>query len=509
MFFSFGDINIDLVWSLEDNFQTHRTSFPYYGNLQIQIGGVAYNLARFSRELGEEVCVIGKIGNDIFGKYMVEEFNRQGISTQYLLISEDNNSCLMNIFPESFWGEDSKRHMLYNVPNSNSSLSVDDLEELRSEICFSSDDIFLSTGYSFFRDLDLRNALILLSQKAALGGAKIVFDLTPHDLSEVEINGSITDLIIDSFGSGKIDLCVGELRTWEYILGSEVADSDISQEHLEEIAKLAKDISDFICIRYGYENCSLESLLYQGRLLFTRSTGYPSIEKDKIGFSEKLTVSLAQQIFAGRHSWLDSAQENFTLPLSPILDFMSNSPPDVNILDIGCGYGRTFPYLKQEGFCNLFGLDTSKMMIDRAERENPDVHFFHCAIENLPKNLKFRFCLLVGVLTTMQNAVDIESLVDRIVGILDQDGILLVSDFLLNRAPDYVRKYEVGVDIFGEEKYGVFLSKNGAINRHFRKEFIQKIIGEKLNMVDFAEIPVTTINGNLTTGFWAAFKKRV
>ncbi|MCM1498393.1 MAG: class I SAM-dependent methyltransferase [Clostridium sp.] len=57
-----------------------------------------------------------------------------------------------------------------------------------------------------------------------------------------------------------------------------------------------------------------------------------------------------------------SGQKEFTTPFQAN-EFAKYVEPDGNILDIGCGYGRTLNELYQNGYRNLIGMDFSNGMI--------------------------------------------------------------------------------------------------------------------------------------------------
>lgn len=74
---SFGDINVDLIW--KNSSSTDSPDDSRDENLTIQVGGAAVNLARSAVAMGEEARFIGKVGNDPFGRFAIEELSKAGL----------------------------------------------------------------------------------------------------------------------------------------------------------------------------------------------------------------------------------------------------------------------------------------------------------------------------------------------------------------------------------------------------------------------------------------------
>lgn len=65
----------------------------------------------------------------------------------------------------------------------------------------------------------------------------------------------------------------------------------------------------------------------------------------------------------------EGAQKVFTHPV--ISEWLTDIDKQESILDLGCGYGRLTPVLREEGFCAITAYDPSTPLIERASRENP------------------------------------------------------------------------------------------------------------------------------------------
>ncbi len=78
-----GNINIDFVVEAE---RMPRPGETLIGrNLRFVAGGKAANQAVTAARLGAQVSLIGRIGRDVFGPALVENFEREGINTDHVL----------------------------------------------------------------------------------------------------------------------------------------------------------------------------------------------------------------------------------------------------------------------------------------------------------------------------------------------------------------------------------------------------------------------------------------
>ena len=77
----------------------------------------------------------------------------------------------------------------------------------------------------------------------------------------------------------------------------------------------------------------------------------------------------------------------------------------MDILDVGCGYGRTLNILHNSGFKNLIGVDVSQGMINRGLKLHPHLKLTKNKYGILPfSNNTFNAVILIAVLTcTIRN----------------------------------------------------------------------------------------------------------
>lgn len=142
---------------------------------------------------------------------------------------------------------------------------------------------------------------------------------------------------------------------------------------------------------------------------------------------------------------------------------------DDHILDYGCGYGRSLKAMKDYGYNNLSGIDYSTEMINRAKSENPvaeyDTNDGYC----IPFAAKsFNAVTLLAVLTCIPSSQDQKALFVELDRVLSDDGIIYISDFLLNNDERNKLRYSKYETKF--QCYGAFELDEGVTLRHHSKE---------------------------------------
>ena len=144
-------------------------------------------------------------------------------------------------------------------------------------------------------------------------------------------------------------------------------------------------------------------------------------------------------------------QKEFTIPVKTdvIEKYLSK---EMEVLDIGCGYGRALEELHRVGFRKLTGVDFSQGMIDRGLRQYPFLNLIKSGEGGLPfQDESFQSVILIAVLTCVSESREQEKMIDEILRVLKKGGVLYVGDFLLNQEEVYVNRYKKY-----EEKYGEY-----------------------------------------------------
>ncbi len=194
-----------------------------------------------------------------------------------------------------------------------------------------------------------------------------------------------------------------------------------------------------------------------------------------------------------------SEKKEFTTPFQ-LENFARYVSRDSQILDVGCGYGRTLDELHHNGYRNLIGIDFSKGMIARGKEQFPylDLRVKETDRIALP-NASIDAAILFAVLTCIHTNEEQEQLIAELKRILKQNGILYVNDFLLNTDERNLSRYAAFEETYGI--YGVFELPEGAICRHHKESRIKELLKD-FQTLEYNHLTFTTMNGHTSNGFY-------
>jgi len=134
--------------------------------------------------------------------------------------------------------------------------------------------------------------------------------------------------------------------------------------------------------------------------------------------------------FAKRYDELRSADGGIIRIFLDKIRLQKNSA----ILDFGCGTGNYLNALKNEGFCNLYGIDNSLGMLTQAKNKL-GANFFLGDHHNYPEFFnKFDFIFLIDVIHLID---DIELLIDRFFYSLKWQGAVAI----VTQSHDQINSY--------------------------------------------------------------------
>jgi len=198
-------------------------------------------------------------------------------------------------------------------------------------------------------------------------------------------------------------------------------------------------------------------------------------------------------------------KKEFTTPFQMEL-FKKNVPKKAQILDVGCGYGRTMNELYLSNFTNLAGIDISQKMIARGNKQHPHLNLKKYENGDIPfKDNSFDAVILLAVLTCVINDLEQKKIIGEVHRVLRDNGVVYINDFLINsdqRNIDRYKQYEVKYN-----KYGVFELPEGAVLRHHSKMWIYKLMNIFKTII-FEPIIYTTMNGNKSNGLYYMGRKQ-
>ncbi len=170
-----------------------------------------------------------------------------------------------------------------------------------------------------------------------------------------------------------------------------------------------------------------------------------------------------------------------------------------DILDFGCGYGRTCDELHRQGFRNIIGADSSEKMIEQGRQSYPNLELNVLKGKHLPYNPgTFDAVLLFAVLTCIPTNKGQQALIKEITRVLRPDGIVYISDYWLQENERNLKRYDQFKNKY--DIYGIFELDEGAIFRHHSKFWIESLLSG-FHTLDLFDIQVRSMNGNTSKGF--------
>lgn len=207
-----------------------------------------------------------------------------------------------------------------------------------------------------------------------------------------------------------------------------------------------------------------------------------------------------------QEKYWDKVAEEKEFP-TPFLmeEFEKYTSKDMNILDVGCGYGRTLNKLYREGFKNLTGVDYSRGMINRGLKLYSHLNLIKNDGDKIPfPDNTFDSALLIGVLTSNVENEEQINLISEISRVIKSNGILYIADFLINRDERNLKRYQKYEDEYGI--YGVFKLDEGVVLRHHTEKHILKLTKDFKELV-FQKTVYNTMNCHKSNGFYYIGKK--
>jgi len=166
-------------------------------------------------------------------------------------------------------------------------------------------------------------------------------------------------------------------------------------------------------------------------------------------------------------------------------------PPATRILDVGCGYGRSLTELRELGYREVVGVDTSAAMLGRGRA--PDLDLRLVSGPPLPfADASFGLVLLFAVLTSIPSLERQASVLDEIERLLAPGGRVMVSDLMLQPDARNRRRYAA---YGGDLGYGCFEADDGALFRHHDEAWLAALAA-RWEAPTVRRVRCVTMNGN-------------
>lgn len=127
-----GSFVMDLIVSTE--------IFPGSGetvlgkNFRTATGGKGANQAVQMAKLGASVTMIGRVGDDVFGKELTSAVKKVGINTSYIKVDREKPSAIGNVLLEVAEGQKTRNRIIV-VPGANMAIKPADVTFLEDKIC--------------------------------------------------------------------------------------------------------------------------------------------------------------------------------------------------------------------------------------------------------------------------------------------------------------------------------------------------------------------------------------
>jgi SAM-dependent methyltransferase len=164
-----------------------------------------------------------------------------------------------------------------------------------------------------------------------------------------------------------------------------------------------------------------------------------------------------------------------------------------SVLDVGCGFGDLFPYLRKYGWKGKYlGIDIVPELVEVAKRKYPEAEFMVSDIIDIPMDKKFDFVLSSGIFNAqLKEGNNLEHIEISLLSMLERANKMVSSDFMSTYVDfqksgawhtdpkwlmDLIRqkmskRFSFRLDYMPFE-FAVFIYKNDSVNeQHFFTDF--------------------------------------
>ena len=210
-----GDANVDIIVPYPRFLNPERTLVDY-PNPEITGGGTAANTAVALSKLGINTSFIGTVGEDPYGKYIIKDFEENGVDAEGLISESELNTVGVFAFIDEF-GE----RYLWGWPRVNQSFKELDINKVSMEKIRSAEWIH-SSGMCLAYDTSARSTILEIFKEAYMAGVPTSFDLNlrvDNGVLDVEYERAVRSIIKYTtylLGSGTDEfLWLGTDRDWK------------------------------------------------------------------------------------------------------------------------------------------------------------------------------------------------------------------------------------------------------------------------------------------------------
>lgn len=212
-----GDLGVDIFLDSQKRLSVEESTKEILKGEQVELtadtytkllfGGTVGNTSIVLSRLGTPTTFLGKIGDDIFGKFLLNKLVSEGVDTQWVLKDRDRYTFIVIVHID---GNGNKDFFLY--PQTGSAYASLEAEDVNA-------DIFLKSGLVFTTGINLveepiSNTIRELVKKCRVKNIPVAFDINLRtniygwDQKTRDIFQDVIDNCSMIFGSGKDELMV-------------------------------------------------------------------------------------------------------------------------------------------------------------------------------------------------------------------------------------------------------------------------------------------------------------
>jgi sugar/nucleoside kinase (ribokinase family) len=281
-----GDINLD--WVVPE-----QLAFPFaeltengrivWSPIAARPGGSGLNFAVFARAEGFQPLLLGKVGNDLAGRYLNDWLQQSGIQSAISVDGSLHTGVALIVRDSA-----DIRFLVNNRDNANLTLSLTEVEAHTAAIRGSS--VLYVSGYCVMDETATRTeaaqrAMNLASDPGSPHKPVVVFDVVPHRIYHLYSFARFQQI------TKCVDLLISEVSTMRRFLGLGSASEKVDRAVAEETAEALVQYYQRFILRFGPGGCDSQILCdaVHDRREYQAQTGHANAA-DKRGFGDVLAI---------------------------------------------------------------------------------------------------------------------------------------------------------------------------------------------------------------------------
>ncbi len=212
-----GDLGVDLFLDSQKRLSVEESTKEILNGEQVELtadtytkllfGGTVGNTSIVLSRLGTPTTFLGKIGDDIFGKFLLNKLNNEGVDTHWVLKDNDRFTFIVIVHIDE---NGKKDFFLY--PQTGSAYASLESEDINTDI-FSKSGLVFTTGINLVEE-PISSTIRNLVKNCKTKDIPVAFDINLRtniygwDQKTREIFQDVIDNCSIIFGSGKDELAV-------------------------------------------------------------------------------------------------------------------------------------------------------------------------------------------------------------------------------------------------------------------------------------------------------------